>query len=242
MPSSCPICEIAATVRAKRERRKDARPGELLAAALELFVEKGFAATRAEEVAKRAGVSKGTLFLYFSSKEELFKAVVRANIAGHFDQWNAELDTFEGSSEELLRFTIRAWWERIGNTKVAGITKLMMSEAGNFPELAAFYQHEVIQPGNDLLRRVLQRGVDRGEFRPMDLQYGVYTVLAPMLFLATWKHSLGICSGTAHVIDPDQYIAVQVETLLHGLTFREGAGPSTQKPMTHVDGPQTPAK
>jgi len=71
---------VRAKVRSKRERRKEARPGELLHAALELFVEKGYAATRAEEVARRAGVSKGTLFLYFSSKEELFKAVVRANI------------------------------------------------------------------------------------------------------------------------------------------------------------------
>lgn len=217
LPSSCPICEIAATVRAKRERRKDARPGELLAAALELFVEKGFAATRAEEVAKRAGVSKGTLFLYFSSKEELFKAVVRENISGRFDEWNAEMDSFEGSSAELLRYSIHAWWERIGSTKASGITKLMMSEAGNFPELAAFYQHEVIQPGNDLLRRVLQRGVDRGEFRPIDLQYGVYTMLAPMLFLATWQHSLGTCAGTTE-IDPEKYIQVQVDTLLHGIT------------------------
>ena len=116
---------------AKRERRKDARPGELLAAALELFVEKGFAATRAEEVAKRAGVSKGTLFLYFSSKEELFKAVVRENISGKFDAWNAEFDTFEGSSAELLRYSIHAWWERIGNTKAAGITKIRQHDDGH---------------------------------------------------------------------------------------------------------------
>ncbi|MBK6594812.1 MAG: TetR/AcrR family transcriptional regulator [Burkholderiales bacterium] len=222
MSTSCPLCEIAATVRAKRERRKDARPGELLAAALELFVEKGYAATRAEEVAKRAGVSKGTLFLYFSSKEELFKAVVRENISGRFDEWNAEIDSFQGSSADLLRLSIRAWWERIGSTKVSGITKLMMSEAGNFPELAAFYQQEVIRPGNDLLRRVLQRGVDRGEFRPIDLRYGIYTVLAPMLFLATWKHSLGTCIGT-EAIDPEQYFRVQVDTLLHGITQEQAA-------------------
>ncbi len=222
MPTSCPLCEIAATVRAKRERRKDARPGELLAAALELFVEKGYAATRAEEVAKRAGVSKGTLFLYFSSKEELFKAVVRENISGKFNEWKAEIDSFQGSSADLLRFSIHAWWERIGSTKASGITKLMMSEAGNFPELAAFYQHEVIRPGNDLLRRVLQRGVDRGEFRPIDLRYGVYTMLAPMLFLATWKHSLGTCAG-ADDIDPEKYIQVQVDTLLHGITQEQVA-------------------
>ncbi len=220
MPSTCPICEIAANVRAKRERRKDARPGELLAAALELFVEKGFAATRAEEVAKRAGVSKGTLFLYFASKEELFKAVVRENISGRFTEWNAEFDNFHGSSADMLRYSIRAWWERIGSTKASGITKLMMSEASNFPELATFYQHEVIQPGNDLLRRVLQRGIDRGEFEPMDLKYGVYIVLAPMLFLAMWKHSLGTCSAAGMEIDPDHYITVQVETILFGLAKR----------------------
>jgi len=81
----------------KRSRRKEARPGELLDAALDLFVEKGFAATRVEEVAARAGVSKGTLFLYFPSKLELFKAVVRHNIAGRFDEWKLELQTFEGS-------------------------------------------------------------------------------------------------------------------------------------------------
>jgi TetR/AcrR family transcriptional regulator len=226
MPSSCPISEITAKVVAKRERRKDARPGELLAAALELFVEKGFAATRAEEVAKRAGVSKGTLFLYFASKEELFKAVVRENISGRFTEWNAEFDSFQGSSAEMLRYSVRAWWDRIGSTKASGITKLMMSEAGNFPELAAFYQHEVIQPGNDLLRRVLQRGVDRGEFEPMDLKYGVYIVLAPMLFLAMWKHSLGTCTTPGMEIDPDHYITVQVETLLLGLAKRSTKGPS----------------
>src|SRR5450830_2192338 len=135
----------------KRERRKEARPGELLEAALDLFVEKGFAATRAEEVAARAGVSKGTLFLYFTSKEELFKAVVRENISGRFQEWNAEFENFQGSSADLLRYCLTAWWERIGSTKASGITKLMMSEARNFPELATFYEHEVIQPGNALI-------------------------------------------------------------------------------------------
>jgi TetR/AcrR family transcriptional regulator len=91
-------------VAAKRERRKEARPGELLDAALDLFVEKGFAATRAEEVAARAGVSKGTLFLYFPSKEELFKAVVRENISGRFAEWNEEFDVFEGTTADMVRY------------------------------------------------------------------------------------------------------------------------------------------
>lgn len=208
---------------AKRARRKDARPGELLAAALDLFVEKGFAATRAEEVARRAGVSKGTLFLYFPTKEDLFKAVVRENIAGRFPEWNAEFEAYTGDTAELLRHFMQQWWHRVGDTQVGGITKLMMSEASNFPELADFYRHEVIQPGHDLIRRILQRGVARGEFRPLDLEQGVYIVLAPMIFLMTWRHSLGACNGLV----PEAYLAVQAETILYGLC--QPAGPQAKK-------------
>jgi TetR/AcrR family transcriptional regulator len=160
------------------------------------------------------------LFLYFSSKEELFKAVVRANISGRFTEWNAEFVNFEGSTADMLRYCLNSWWQRIGSTKASGIIKLMMSEARNFPELAAFYEQEVIRPGNELIQRVLQRGVDCGEFRPMDMKYGVYIVLAPMLFLAMWKHSLGACGDAASQLVPEDYIALQVETILTGLSVR----------------------
>lgn len=212
-----PLCTIAANVRAKRERRKEARPGELLAAALQLFVEKGFAATRAEEVARRAGVSKGTLFLYFASKEELFKAVVRENISGQFPEWNARFDAYQGNTPDLVRLFLMQWWETVGNSPISGIVKLMMSEASNFPELAAFYKQEVIQPGSQLIQRILQRGIDSGEFAPIDLHYGVYTLLAPMLFLATWKHSFGACAQFCDDIRPTDYLRVQSEIILRGL-------------------------
>lgn len=205
----------------KPSRRKDARPGELLDAALSLFVEKGFAATRVEEVAKLAGVSKGTLFLYFATKEELFKAVVRENISGRFTEWNDQFIHFEGSTADMLRCCVMTWWEHIGSTKASGISKLMMSEAHNFPELAAFYQHEVIQPGNELIQRVLQRGVDRGEFRPLDMKHGVYLVLAPMLFLAMWTHSWGACGETSLQLVPQEYLALQLDILLNGLSVRQ---------------------
>lgn len=240
MASPLKLCEIAATVRAKRERRKDARPGELLAAALDLFVEKGFAATRAEEVAKRAGVSKGTLFLYFSSKEELFKAVVRENISGRFAQWGTEIDQFQGSTPDMLRECMMAWWERIGSTKVSGITKLMMSEAGNFPELASFYRTEVIIPGNALIRRILQRGVDRGEFRPMDMKYGVYTVLGPMLFVALWKHSYGTLSNADDHLIPQDYLAAQLDAILYGLSAKPRPGETLAVSPTSFSKNQTP--
>jgi TetR/AcrR family transcriptional regulator len=211
------LSATCAQVQAKRERRKEARPGELLAAALELFVEKGYAATRAEEVAHRAGVSKGTLFLYFPSKEELFKAVVRENIAGRFAQWNAEFDAYSGPTPEMLRYALRMWWQRIGATPVSGITKLMISEAANFPELAAFYHQEVIEPGRALIRRILQRGIDRGEFKALDLEQAVYLVVAPMIFLMSWKHSFAGCASCASTLEPERFLELQIETLLHGL-------------------------
>lgn len=218
----------------KRERRKEARPGELLEAALDLFVEKGFAATRVDEVAARAGVSKGTLFLYFPSKEELFKAVVRENIAGRFAEWNNELESFVGTTSEVLRYCYQVWWERIGATKASGITKLMLSEAQNFPEIAQFYQHEVILPGQALVRRILERGIARGEFRPVNLDYAVYLVLAPMIFLMMWKHSVGACVPDALGMTPEQYIEMQADNILHGLCVRPGTTPPAPSSSTPV--------
>ena len=217
MPLSKPFCSINAALTVKRERRKEARPGELLDAALDLFVEKGFAATRVEEVAARAGVSKGTLFLYFQSKEELFKAVVRENISGRFKEWGEEFETFKGSTADMVTYCMNVWWERVGATKASGITKLMMSEATNFPELAAFYQQEVIQPGQALIRRILQRGIERKEFKSLDLDYAVYSLIAPMIYLIISKHSAGICVPSGMALDPKKYIESQVSMILHGM-------------------------
>ena len=217
----------------KRSRRREARPGELLEAALDLFVEKGFAATRVDDVAARAGVSKGTLFLYFPSKEELFKAVVRENIVGRFTEWNTELETFVGTTSEVLAYCYQVLWERIGATKASGITKLMFSEAQNFPEIAQFYQQEVILPGRALIRRILQRGMERGEFRQMDLEYGTYIVLAPMMFLMLWNNSMGPCALPDENFSPEQYIRSQIDNILHGLCVRPAAGatpPPSQNP------------
>jgi AcrR family transcriptional regulator len=207
---------------ARRGRRKEARPGELLEAAMDLFVEKGFAATRSEEVAARAGVSKGTLFLYFPSKEELFKAVVRENISGRFAEWNEEFEAFEGSTADMVRYCMRVWWERIGATRASGITKLIISEARNFPDIAAFYHQEVIQPGTQLVRRILERGVARGEFGPIDVEYSVFSIVAPMVYLIMMKHSLGACVPRDYEVDPERYVNTQVENLLRGLCARPG--------------------
>jgi TetR/AcrR family transcriptional regulator len=217
----------AASLAHKRERRKEARPGELLDAALNLFVEKGFAATRMEEVAKRAGVSKGTVFLYFPSKEELFKAVVRENISGRFEEWNTEFLTYQGSAADMLHHCMSTWWQRIGSTQASGITKLMISEGGHFPDIVEFYQNEVVQPGHALIRQVLQRGIDRGEFRAVNLDFAVYGVVAAMMFLILSKHSAAGLPNNVP-LDPDAYIANQVAVMLLGLSANKPSGVKTE--------------
>lgn len=211
------VIPIAESTPLRRERRKEARPGELLAAALDLFVEKGFAATRAEEVAQRAGVSKGTLFLYFPTKEDLFKAVVRQSIADKVHDGFDELQTFTGTSAELVAYLMAMWWQRHGSTKASGLTKLIVSEATNFPELARFYQQEVAVPFHRLIRSVIQQGIDRGEFRRLDADQATYAVLTPLIYLATWKHSMGCCVGSQQPIDPENYLAAQADMVVHAL-------------------------
>jgi AcrR family transcriptional regulator len=201
------------------ERRKDARPGEILAAALELFVEKGFAATRLEDVAQRAGVSKGTVYLYFDSKEDLFKSVVRSGIVRAIEEAEKLVAGFEGSSAELLRRIYAGWWENIGGTKLSGIPKLMISEAQNFPELARFYYEEVIQRGSKLFGRAIRRGIDSGEFRPVDVDYTVRAMVSPLVMRAILEHSFLPCAGPED-FDVPAYFEHTLGLALDGLRKR----------------------
>lgn len=196
-------------------RRKEARPQELLDAALDLFVERGYAATRLDDVAACAGVSKGTLYLYYTNKEELFKAVIRENVVPVLGEAEDLLGQFEGSSAELFRQIMLGWWERIGNTRLSGITKLMMAEAGNFPEVAQFYHDEVILRSKTMIARVLERGVARGEFRAIDIEQTVNVVCAPVLMLIMWKHSFSVCHTKP--LSPGPYLDSLIDVFLHGL-------------------------
>lgn len=202
-------------------RRKEARPQELTAAALALFVEKGFAATRLDEIAARAGVSKGTLYLYFDSKEALFKAVIQEGIVPAIAEGEAMLDT-QADPRELLRAILLGWWERIGSTELGGIPKLMLSEARNFPEVAVYYQQAVIERGIGLLRTALQRGVAQGVFRPLELESACNVLIAPLIFRALWRHSFGPCCGNS--TDTEQYLRTYLDITLNGLLARPGRG------------------
>jgi AcrR family transcriptional regulator len=218
MPTlTSPLASAPDVAPGPRQRRKQARPQELLDAALELFVEKGFAATRSEEVAARAGVSKGTLYLYFPSKEELFKAVVRQRLSAFIAEGQQLADTFEGSTAELMACLLRSWWQRIGHTPAGGICKIMIGEVRNFPDLAQFYADEVILPAHRLLQGTLARGIERGEFRAVPLQETVHVLVAPPLLLALHRHSIGCCPVQGLAMDDDRVIETQIDLVLRGL-------------------------
>ncbi|MDH0863886.1 TetR/AcrR family transcriptional regulator [Mitsuaria sp. GD03876] len=214
-----------------RQRRKEARPQELLEAALALFVEKGFAATRSEEVAVKAGVSKGTLYLYYPSKEELFKAVVREALGTKIAEGVSELGKHQGSMAELLTWMLWSWWERMGLTPAGGIHKIMMSEARNFPELAAFYNDEVIEPSCELLAEVVRRGIASGEFRSVDPDAAVMVLIGPVLHLVLHQHSIGAAGVTHdHKCTPEQVLTLQLELMFEGLLNRPRDRPAPRLP------------
>ena len=203
-----------------RQRRKDARPHELLEAALALFVEKGFAATRAEEVAQRAGVSKGTLYLYYASKEELLKAVIEQYLSARIADTAEEVRRIDGPMAPVLRDMLVPWWQQIYAGPVSGTFKLIIAEVRNFPEIADFYVREVIEPGHELVGTILRRGIASGEFRAVDVESTVHSLLLPMVMLCIHKHALGAC--TSHAIDADRFIADHVELVLAGLLQAPG--------------------
>jgi AcrR family transcriptional regulator len=198
-----------------RKRRKEARPSELLEAALGLFVERGFAATRLEDVATRAGVSKGTLYLYFENKDALFKAVIEEGIVPVIVENEAIAANHSGCSFDLLERLLENWWTKIGRTAFAGIPKLMVAEARNFPELASYYYEKVISRGRALVGSALKRGMASGEFRTMDVETAVDVVLAPILMLLIWRFSMNCCQKDES--DPQAYLRIHMDLLRQGL-------------------------
>lgn len=208
--------------RPPRQRLKDIRPQQLLDAALTLFVEKGFAATRSEEVAHQAGVSKGTLYLYYPSKEELFKAVVRQNIASLIVEGSEIVAAYDGSTSQLLLSLFDVWWTRVGDSQAGGLHKVVLSEVRNFPELAQFYADEVILPAHALFEGVVRRGIDRGEFRPVDTGPVAHALMAPMIFLMLHRHSFGACPVQGCDVDPRSTLMAHADLVLHGLQLRAG--------------------
>lgn len=200
-----------------RRRRKDARPTEIADAALALFSERGFAATRLEDVATRAGVSKGTLYLYFPTKEDLFRAVLRQGLLPNLEAMEHAVAADQAPAPVLLG-QIAGRLLQVLDTNLTAIPKLVLAESGNFPAIARMYADEVVMRAMALLTSILNRGIERGELRRVDPQSAIPTFIAPFLMMALWKHSLG--QHTQIAIDPKAVMETHMDILLRGLEPR----------------------
>lgn len=198
-----------------RQRRKEARPAELAAAALELFVEKGYAATRMEDVAARAGVSKGAVYLYFATKEALFDGVIRQAILPALIRGEERLDRYRGTTSELLRDTLEQWLALLSEGPLARIPKLMVTDSDKFPELSQVFHQTVIARGRRLLGRVVARGIKLGEFREVDAKAVTELLFSAVLMPAIARHSAGFSFDPA--LDSETYLQTLIDVLLKGL-------------------------
>jgi len=197
------------------QRRKDARIPEILDAALACFAEKGFAGTRMDDVAARAGITKGTIYLYFDSKQALFKALARQSIGAQLESVLAHVQAFQGASADLLRFVLGTIGHFAATSDRVILPRLLLAEAGNFPELAEFWRREIIDRGLGIFETIISRGVARGEFRDVVPGHAARLCVAPMLVLILWRTTFAQFDTAPY--DYQGLVDTHLATLLHGL-------------------------
>lgn len=200
-------------------RRKEDRPADIVAAALELFTEKGFAAARLDEIARSAGVSKGTLYLYFDSKEALFRAVVRDVVVPNVDALRQSLLAADQPFPDLLRAFLPRFAETVTRLPIGAVAKMVIGESRNFPELAKVWHDDVILKAVGLIAELLERGQARGEVRPGDPRIQAFSIMGPMLIGVLWRETFTPIGGAA--VDLAAVARQHAETVLGGLLAEE---------------------
>ena len=202
-----------------RHRRKEARPRELLDAALALFVEKGFAGSRAEDIAARAGVSKATLYLYFASKDDLIKRLIADGFSSHVGIEEREI-TDDMASGELLRDALTAWRSALMEADAGGILKLVCTEVRSFPGLADLWSRDLIEPARRLVSRLVLRGIARGEFRRVDPDVVVYALVSPLIVMCLHRHAISPHVAPDSLTSFPELFSHHLEFVLEGLIPR----------------------
>lgn len=197
----------------RRRRRKDARPAEIVEAGLRVFAEKGYAATRLDEVAARAGVAKGTLYLYFPDKEALFLAAARSRVTPVFDGLHGAVDGFEGSTRTLLTMLIRRIYGELVETDLRVLVRIVLAEGMNFPSLAEHYHAQVIAKGRALLDRIVARGIARGDVRPGAAADLPMVIVAPAIMAAIWRMVFDAHDPVA----TERFLAAHLDLVFDGL-------------------------
>jgi AcrR family transcriptional regulator len=197
------------------QRRADERPREICAAALDVFAEKGFAAAKLEEIARRAGVSKGTLYLYFKDKQELFRAVVRDSIAPNIEALTSAIAALDAPVADVVRMFLSGFAEREARLPVGAVAKIVIGESRNFPELARVWHDEVASKAIGALGAFIERAQQRGEVRPGDPRLYAFSLMGPMVLGALWRATLVPAGGTP--LDLTALAKQHSETILAGL-------------------------
>lgn len=203
----------------KWRRRKDARPSDIVAAALLVFGEKGFAGARIEEIARRAGVSKGTVYLYFGAKSDIFRAVVQDAIIPNIAEIEAMVLNLDLPFAETLRMLLPRFAELVTARPIGAVVKMVIGESRNFPELARVWHDEVISRGVRILSTLVARGQKRGEIGPVEPRAAAFSIMGPMLMGVLWREILVPVGGAE--IDLAAIARQHAETILAGLLVPE---------------------
>ena len=180
-----------------RQRRPDIRPPQILAAALALFTERGFAATRMDDVAKRAGLSKGAIYLYFPDKLSLLQALVQETAGDMIGTAALMMAAHDGPVTQLLPVLLHFLAEKLDTTDLAKVIKLVLAEGRAHPDIGKAYLDNVIGRAFPLLESLIARGIASGEFRNVDPAMTVRSFIAPMLLAALWKTTFEPLGGAA---------------------------------------------
>jgi len=196
------------------QRRKESRPSEIIEAAFDLFAEKGFSATKMDEISRKAGISKGSLYNYFKSKEAIFEAVVTEDIIPIIDQVEEAIAASEENPEETIRCLINGLIAHTQGTRLEIIPKLIVSESGNFPDLTKFYVDQVIKRVRNIVESVIQKGVEQKAFIDCDPRVTARLLLAPIIQAQLWNFTLRPFDD-AH--DSELYVDTHLKIFLHGI-------------------------
>ena len=199
----------------KWRRRSEARPGEITRAALDVFAEKGFAAAKLDEIAARAGISKGALYLYFETKEDIFRAVVRESVVPNLDMAETILAQTTLPFADMMRLMFGRVGEVAETTRLGAVIKLVIGESRNFPELARVWHDEVVSRTLSALSGALSRAQARGELRQGDPRLQAFSLMGPLLMGVVWRETF-VPVG-APDLDLKALIAQHGETVLAGL-------------------------
>ena len=203
--------------RVRNRRRKEARPDEILDAAMAEFTEHGYAAARLDRVAQRAGIAKGTIYLYFASKEELFRAVAMRAIAPQISGIAALTKTFAGSTEDFIRGPFKQALLHLLRSDARHLARIILTEGRNFPDLTEFFYHQVVQRGLNTLHGVVGRGVDSGEFRHSGLDEYPQPLMAVAVIAMLWETLL---ARHGMALNVERLLDAHLDVLLDGLKVR----------------------